>query len=85
MLYPVCSSKDLLDNVQLEARGFWKQVEHPELGATIVYPGPWAKLSEMKLQIRFRAPLIGEHNQEIYHELGISDAELQTLKQASII
>jgi len=85
MLYPVCSSKDLLDNVQLEARGFWKQVEHPELGATIVYPGPWAKLSEMKLQIRFRAPLIGEHNQEIYHQLGISDAELQILKQARVI
>jgi crotonobetainyl-CoA:carnitine CoA-transferase CaiB-like acyl-CoA transferase len=85
MLYPVSSSKDIVENEQLNARGFWEEVKHPELGETVVYPGAWATASEMELELRLRAPLIGEHNQEIYRELGISGDELQILKQAGII
>jgi formyl-CoA transferase len=33
-----------------------------------------------------RAPLIGEHNEEVYiNELGLSKEELLTLKQAGVI
>jgi crotonobetainyl-CoA:carnitine CoA-transferase CaiB-like acyl-CoA transferase len=85
MLYPVCNSKDILQNPQLKSREFWKELWHPELSNTITYPGAWLKSSEMNLDIRYRAPLIGEHNSEIYHELGLSDKELQVLKQAGVI
>ena len=85
MLYPVCNSKDILEDPQLRSRGFWKEVRHPELDDTIIYPGGWMKSSEVSVDIRHRAPLIGEHNQEIYAELGLSDQELQTLKQAGVI
>jgi crotonobetainyl-CoA:carnitine CoA-transferase CaiB-like acyl-CoA transferase len=61
-------------------------VEHPELGTKIRYPGPFAKLSETPIQITRRAPLIGEHNEEIYvKELGMSHKEMQTLKKAEVI
>ena len=86
MLYPVSTSKDLMGNTQLSDRNFWVDVEHPELGGTIAYPGAWAIASEANLTIRRRAPLIGEHNQEIYGgKLGISQEELAILKQAGVI
>jgi len=85
MLYPVNTMADILNSPQLKARNFWMDVEHPELGASIVYPGEWAKLSDYPMKIR-RAPLIGEHNADIYkQELGLSDVELSALKQARVI
>ncbi|MFC1977205.1 CaiB/BaiF CoA transferase family protein [Chloroflexota bacterium] len=73
LLYPVSTTKDILESVQLAARKFWVEVEHPELGTTITYPGAFTKSSEVPPRISRRAPLIGEHNHEIYeNELGVS-------------
>jgi crotonobetainyl-CoA:carnitine CoA-transferase CaiB-like acyl-CoA transferase len=86
MLYPVATTKDILENVQLAARSFWVEVEHPELGAAITYPGAFTNASETPPRISRRAPLIGEHNEEVYEkELGISREELLRLKQAEVI
>lgn len=85
MLYPLQNVKDLSENTQLGNRDFWEQVEHPELGTSITYPGAFVKASETPLCIQHRAPLIGEHNSQIYQELGISPKELNILKQANII
>ena len=35
----VRAPEELLDDAHLYDRGFWKQVEHPELGRSFVYPG----------------------------------------------
>ena len=84
--YPQFTTSDLLKSDQLKAREYWVDVEHPELGTKIRYPGPFAKLSETPIQITRRAPLIGEHNEEIYvKELGMSHKEMQTLKKANVI
>jgi benzylsuccinate CoA-transferase BbsE subunit len=86
MLYPVSTSKDLMENIQLSDRNFWIEVEHPELGDTITYPGPWAMLSRANLTIGRRPPLIGEHNQDVYQrELHIPYEEIVILKQAGVI
>jgi crotonobetainyl-CoA:carnitine CoA-transferase CaiB-like acyl-CoA transferase len=85
-MYAVSDINDLLDDPQMAARKFWVEVEHPELGTTINYPGPFARSSETSCQISRRAPLIGEHNLEVYEEeLGISREELVILKQAGVI
>jgi len=65
MLYPITTTKDILESVQLAARNFWVKLEHPELGTTITYPGAFAHASEAPPRVWRRAPLIGEHNQEI--------------------
>ena len=63
----------LLDDAHLHDRGFWKQVEHPELGRSFVYPGEAAIYNGSPWRISRRAPLIGEHNIEIFcGELGLS-------------
>ena len=86
LLYPVSTSEDIVNSPQLAARGFWKQVEHPELGTSITYPGPFANVIGQPLKIAHRAPLIGEHNKEIYEkELGFTPEQLAELKQAGII
>jgi crotonobetainyl-CoA:carnitine CoA-transferase CaiB-like acyl-CoA transferase len=85
-LYPTNTTRDILADDQLGARGYWAQVEHPELGARITYPGPFAHTSEMPPKVSCRAPLIGEHNEEIYEkELGMSKGELLILRQANVI
>jgi len=86
MGYPVSTAKDIMENPQLRAREVWQEVEHPELGTKITYPGPWVKMSESSCEIQRRAPLIGEHNYEIYvKELGLSEDELVMLKEGGII
>lgn len=86
MLYPVSSAEDILQSRQLESRNFWQKVEHPELGTKITYPGAFVNASEAPPKIYRRAPLIGEHNNEIYeNELGISKEKLKTLLKAKVI
>ena len=86
LFYPQFTTANILESAQLRARGYWVEVEHPELGTTITYPGAFAQASETPPRISRRAPLIGEHNQEIYEdELGISKEELLRLKQDKII
>ncbi len=86
MMYPVATTDDMLENRQLKARNFWVELEHPELGVSLTYPGAFAKTTEIPPGLTRRAPLIGEHNQEIFEqELGISREKLIILKQAGVI
>lgn len=86
LLGPVLTSADLHGWKHLHERGYWREVEHPELGASLTYPGAFITMSETPIELRRRAPLIGEHNEEIYGgELGYSDAELAVLRAAGAI
>jgi benzylsuccinate CoA-transferase BbsE subunit len=85
-LAPVNTARDLVESPQLHARGFFVDVEHPELGTSLCYPGAPYTLSETPWRIRQRPPLLGEHNEAIYvHELGLSHDELSALRVSGII
>jgi crotonobetainyl-CoA:carnitine CoA-transferase CaiB-like acyl-CoA transferase len=83
--YPVADVRDIRTDPQLAAREFWQSVEHPELDATVSYPGPFARFSAAPLAGFRRAPGTGEHNEEIYGEIGVSAGDLHTLRQERII
>ena len=84
-LCPVSTPADILENPQLKARGYWVKVRHDELDESFDYPGPLARYSTTPHHYR-RAPLIGEHNYEIYHdEVGLTGEEMVNLKQAGVI
>jgi crotonobetainyl-CoA:carnitine CoA-transferase CaiB-like acyl-CoA transferase len=86
MIAPVNDIEDIASDEQLIARGFWEKIEHPELGASVVYCGPFTKMSETPLTCRRRPPLIGEHNLEIYAgEMKMPKETLTALKSAGII
>jgi crotonobetainyl-CoA:carnitine CoA-transferase CaiB-like acyl-CoA transferase len=68
LLVPVSNTADLLNAGQLASREYWTTLEHPELGQKVVYPGPFAKLSETPIRYRRRPPLQNEHAREILGE-----------------
>ena len=84
-LGPCNNAKDVLQYPQLIARDFWKEIEHPELGTSIAYPRQFVESSEEDCSTRFRAPLIGEHNKEVYSSIGLSGEEIILMEQAGII
>lgn len=86
LLYPVSTPKDMIENRQLRARGYWVELEHPELDGKFIYPSSWLRTSETTCNISRRAPLIGEHNEDIYKKgLGLSTEGIISLKQHGII
>jgi crotonobetainyl-CoA:carnitine CoA-transferase CaiB-like acyl-CoA transferase len=82
----VRAPEQLLRDGHLCDRGFWKEVEHPELGRSFTYPGEAAIYHASPWRISRRAPLLGEHNAEIYGgELGLSRARLAVLAEGGAI
>jgi crotonobetainyl-CoA:carnitine CoA-transferase CaiB-like acyl-CoA transferase len=82
---PLMGMQDLIVDPNLAARNFWLPLEHAELGATIPYPRQFARSSENEMTTKSRAPLIGEHNGEVYGELGLSNESIAELKQSGVI
>ena len=77
---------DLLDDGHLEDREFWTEVAHPELARTFTYPGGGAIFNASPWRISRRAPLVGEHNDEIFGGvLGLSREELARLADSGVI
>ena len=86
MLAPCNTTADISRDPHLEVRGFWQAVAHAELGREVVYPGAPLKMSEAGWRIQCRAPLVGEHNRDIYEkELGFSAEQLAVFKARNVI
>ncbi len=65
---PVYSSEELYKDPHLRARGFFVEINHPEVGKREL-PGVFAKLSETPGAVRGHDPLLGEHTDWVLHEL----------------
>jgi crotonobetainyl-CoA:carnitine CoA-transferase CaiB-like acyl-CoA transferase len=79
---PVSTPLDLVDDPQLIARGFLKEIDHPEFGRIRFPQGAIATVLGNRLS---PAPRLGEHNTEILTQLGYSEADRQTLISAGAI
>ncbi|MFQ5875044.1 MAG: CoA transferase, partial [Dehalococcoidia bacterium] len=85
-LAPIYDASEIAAFPQLEARGFWIRVPHPELNDTLTYCHPPNRLSETPCEIRRRAPLLGEDNEDIYvGMLGLTMEEMLCLKGGDVI
>ena len=77
--------EEILNSEQLNSRGFFINLDHPEAGEQ-TYPTAPYRFSNTPWQGRRAAPLLGEHNEEIYHSrLGHSKEELMRLRGLGII
>ena len=80
----VLDSGEVLANEHLRARGMVVDLEHPGRGAFPMLGNP-VQLSASPTDVR-RAPLLGEHNAEVYGGLlGVDAAELEALKRDGAI
>jgi crotonobetainyl-CoA:carnitine CoA-transferase CaiB-like acyl-CoA transferase len=84
-VYPVSTPADMLTDSQLKVRKFWVTVGHDDLGAKLTYPGPFVATGVAPPRISRRAPLIGEHNEEIYRQLGLTTEQIVILREAGVI
>ena len=76
----------LVDDPQLNDRGFFSDIEHPELDRAISYPGGPTYFTATPWRIARRPPLLGEHNTEVYgDELGLDTDRLSALQQAGVL
>ncbi len=85
MLAPCNNAREILEQPQLRHRELFVTLEYPELGASIEHPGFFAKSNANKIGIRSRSPRVGEHNEEIYGEIGVDQAELATLAREGVV
>jgi len=81
----VLSVGESMNSEQMQARGFFVDVDHPEAG-TLKYPlAPW-RLSETPASLDTAAPLLGEHNTYVYRDLlGYTEQELAKMREAGAI
>ena len=80
---PYLTASEVYSSPQQRERGFFVEVDHPEAG-TLDYAGLPFRLVETPEQLR-RAPLLGEHNAEVYQALGYSPEEMTALARAEVI
>ena len=85
LLAPLTTAELAMQSPQLQARESLIEIEHPEMGGTLTYPNAFAKMSAWSPRISRRAPMIGEHNREVYGELGLSDQEMVVLAGSGVI
>ncbi|MDO9534919.1 MAG: CoA transferase [Bacillota bacterium] len=80
----VLTNADLSEDPYLRKRGMMVEVEHPQLGP-IVMPGFPLQMSASSVPVQ-PAPLLGEHNEEIYEGvLGITADELERMKRDGVV
>ena len=85
LVAPVTTIDEVVESKQLESRQYWTTVDHEEIGKAFAYPGPFAKFSEQPISYKRRPPKIGEHNTEVYGELGLDAQALAELQGKGII
>jgi formyl-CoA transferase len=80
---PILSTKDLIEDESLRARGMIAQVEHPQRGSYVTVGCP-LNLSDTPVEIK-RAPLLGEHSAQILEEIGWTGNGVQELHAAGVL
>jgi benzylsuccinate CoA-transferase BbsF subunit len=76
----VCAtSRDLIEDPHLAGRGFFIELEHPEVGRLKHAGIPW-RMSETACSVRCAAPLLGQHTDEVLGEIGYGAGEVAELR-----
>lgn len=80
---PVYNTAEVLETEMLKASGML-ETRNEDIGP-VTYVTTAIALSGSPGRIRFRAPYVGEHNQEVLHTLGYNDTEIVNLKKRNAI
>ena len=80
---PILSMKELAEDPWLRKSGTIVEVDHPARGKHLTVGNP-IKLSDSPTEIT-RAPLLGEHTEEVLGELGFTASDLKMLRSEGAI
>jgi crotonobetainyl-CoA:carnitine CoA-transferase CaiB-like acyl-CoA transferase len=83
--FPTLNNKDVALDTHMRARGFFVELEHPEVGRRR-HPGVCWTMSATPCSVRRPAPILGENTDAVLSRLlGYSQSELDALRQAEIL
>lgn len=81
----VFSASELAQHPHLNARNFFSQIDHPVMGQVTNIGAPF-QMSATPPRNKQAAPLLGQHNDDVYGQLlGLSASERQQLKADKVI
>jgi benzylsuccinate CoA-transferase BbsF subunit len=81
----VNSSRDVLSDAALEARGYWQRVSHPVIGEMAIARPPFRVDDDERPDLG-RAPLLGEHTRQIAGDLlSMDDATIDQLFDEGVL
>jgi crotonobetainyl-CoA:carnitine CoA-transferase CaiB-like acyl-CoA transferase len=81
----VLDGRDLVEDVNLAARGFFREIDAPEVGPKL-YAGQPIRLSATPPRLDSPAPTLGQHNDEVLRDLlGLTTAEIDDLQTRGLI
>ena len=75
---PVNTLEDLFVDPQLEATGFWKDVDHPTEGK-LRMPDIPPRFSKTPAEVTRLQPRLGEHSVEVLTEAGFTQGEIDAM------
>ena len=81
---PALTRNEVIDHPQITAADSLIEVSHPVAGQ-LRQARPAAQFGETPSKLRLGAPRLGEHNEEIFADLGLSEAEIAELQRAGVI
>ena len=82
---PINSAKEVLASKQYAARDYFVEVDHPQAGKHRYAGWPY-KMSATPPRVGRPAPLLGQHNQEVYcTSLGYSSEEFERLQHLGAV
>ncbi|MFT6436550.1 MAG: crotonobetainyl-CoA:carnitine CoA-transferase CaiB-like acyl-CoA transferase [Candidatus Azotimanducaceae bacterium] len=81
---PVLTRKEMIHHPQIESNELILEIEHPIAG-NIRQTRPAARFSVTTPEMRMGAPLHGQHNAEIFAEIGITLEQQEQLRAKGII
>jgi benzylsuccinate CoA-transferase BbsF subunit len=80
------TSRDVMEDRQLKARGYWRQIDHPEMGRITVNLPPFFSTEDGRSREPAPPPLLGEQTREIATTLlGLSDSECTRLMNEQVL
>lgn len=80
---PILSMKEIAEDESLRANGTIVEVDHPTRGKHLTVGNP-IKMSDSPTEVT-RAPLLGEHTDDVLKELGYTDADVAALRAERVI
>jgi crotonobetainyl-CoA:carnitine CoA-transferase CaiB-like acyl-CoA transferase len=82
---PVYSLDEVLDDPQVKHRDLLRYVDYPGAPKPVPLANTAVRLSETPGGIRHRAPMLGEHTDEILRELAFTETEIAGLREAEAV
>ena len=82
---PVYDLQSVLTDPQVRARELLTYVEYPATPEAVPVASTPVRLSQTPGEIRHRAPLLGEHTDEVLKELGFTEAEIDGFRSSDVI